>query len=113
MNNAANNFIRESNVDNIFQPGGAAECQPLPLTGRSFGLIHSLDFALIGTPDYIGVAYFWSSAYKHTLREATPRERKTVHDAFLANGLPVDGESPEHWAIVKKYTAKRLKRAWA
>jgi hypothetical protein len=112
VNNAANDFIRESRVDDIFEPGGSTWCQSLPLTGRSLALINRLDTALIGTPDYLGVAYFWAYEYRHSLREATPKQRKAVHDAFLAEGLAVDGESPEHAAIVKKVTAKRLKKVY-
>lgn len=112
MNDAANKFIKASRVDNLSPPGGPSECQSIPLTSRAFYLIHALDRALIGTPDYTGLAFFWSTAYKFNLREATPKQRKSVHDAFLAKGLPLDGDSVAHSEIVKKYTAKRLKKAY-
>ena len=87
-------------------------CYLRPLTFRAFSGLLALDHGLVGTPDYLGVAYFWGQEYKFYLREATPKQRKTVHDLLLAAGLALDGESPEHEAIVKKITAKRFKKAY-
>lgn len=112
MNIAANNFIKESSVDDFRNPGGPSECQSLPLTSRAFYLIHALDGALVGTPDYTGLAFFWHYDYRNYLREATPRERKAVHDAFLGESLPLDGVSIRHDQIVKKITAKRFKKIY-
>lgn len=52
----------------------------------------------------MGLAYWWSHEYKHTLRGATPRQRKKAHDAIVAAGLRLDGESDEHAAIISKAT---------
>ncbi len=64
--------------------------------------LRDLDETFVGTPDYMGIAYFWSSEYKFSLRDASPDKRRAVHAAFLKAGLPVDGESPQHEAIVEK-----------
>lgn len=88
-------------------------CHNLPLTSTAYYSLHALDEkTLVGTPDYLGLAYFWNYEYRHHLRDATPKQRKAVHDAFLAKGLTVDGASEEHKAIVRKYTAKRLKKIY-
>lgn len=112
MNNPAQNFIKASSVDYLANPGGPSECQSIPLTTRAFYLIHSLDRALIGTPDYAGLAFFWHYDYRRNLRNATPKQRKQVHDAFLGESLPLDGTSVRHDQIVHKYTAKRLKKLY-
>lgn len=62
----------------------------------------SLDTSRIGTPFYGGIAYFWSYEYRHTLRLATSPRRIRVHDAWLAAGLPLDGESDLHQEIMEK-----------
>lgn len=62
-----------------------------------------LDRSLIGTPEYMGLAYFWAYEYRHFLRDCTVKSRKKVHDKILEAGLPVDSESPEVEAIVKRY----------
>lgn len=60
------------------------------------------DREAIGTKNYLGVAYFWNYEYRHYLRDATDSKRRRVHNAFIKAGLSVDGESPEHEAIVRK-----------
>jgi hypothetical protein len=81
-------------------PGGPTSSYSLPLTLRAFEAVLTLDEKLVGTPDYMGVAYWWSHEYKWSLREATHKQRKRAHDAILAAGLSLDGESDEHAAIV-------------
>lgn len=72
------------------------------LTQRMFFILLKIDAAMVGTPDYMGLAYWWSHEYKHTLREATPKQRKKAHDAILAAGLRLDGESDGHAEIIGK-----------
>jgi len=72
----------------------------LPLTFRMFTIVYQIDKAMVGTPDYMGIAGWWSYEYKFDLREATNKERKKAHDAILAAGLPLEGESKEHAQIV-------------
>lgn len=62
------------------------------------------DQTLVGTPDYQGIAYFWNYGYRHYLRDASYGKCRRVHDAFLRAGLPLDGESPEHLAIIRRIT---------
>jgi len=82
------------------KPGGPTSSYALPLTLRAFEAVLTLDEKLVGTPDYMGVAYWWSHEYKWTLRAATHGQRKRAHDAIMAAGLPLDGESAHHAVIV-------------
>lgn len=107
-------------LKNLIESAGGVEvnfnapttCYSLPLTFRAFHALHALDHGLIGTPDYLGIAYFWAHEYKFYLREATQKQRKIVHDLFLKAGLALDGVSPEHAAIVEKHLGKRLKKVY-
>ncbi len=60
------------------------------------------DEALIGTPAYQGIAYFWSHEYKHLLRGSSPAAKVKIHNEFIARGLPLDGKSFAHARIVLK-----------
>lgn len=69
------------------------------LTAAATKALLHLDSSLIGTPDYMGVAYFGAYEYRD-LRALTYEHRRRVHHALLAAGLPVDGESDAHAAII-------------
>ena len=56
----------------------------------------NLDKSFVGTPDYMGVAYFWNYAYRHYLRDASIAQRRRVHKKMLDCGLAVDGASEMH-----------------
>lgn len=46
--------------------------------------------------------FFWHIEYKYYLRECSVEARKAVLRAFLQAGLPLDGESPQHEAIIQQ-----------
>ena len=71
---------------------------------NAFMAFLKVDATLVGTPDYAGIAYFWNTEYKHQMRNTTTAKRRLVHQKFLAAGLKVDGDSPQHQAIVDKYS---------
>ena len=59
----------------------------------SFGLVLDLDGTLIGTENYMGMAYFWEHDVKHIMRDVTPKVRKIIHDTALRENLfVVDSE---------------------
>ena len=58
----------------------------------SYGLVKDLDTTLIGTQNYMGMAYFWDHDVKHTMRDVTPKVRKIIHDTALREGLFKDSE---------------------
>ena len=64
-----------------------------------------LDGTFIGTEDYMGLASFWNHDNEHGLRQANPLLRKRIHNEFLKNKLKVDGSSPKHVEILKKFNA--------
>lgn len=66
--------------------------------------LRELDESLINTPDYMGLAYFWSFAFRHELRDATTDVRRKVHTAFRTAGLAVDENTPQHRQIVEALT---------
>ena len=65
-----------------------------------------LDKTFIGTPNYMGVNYFWHHEYRHYLRDASECKRVRVHHKLLKAGLKVDGSSDLHEAIITKETGK-------
>ena len=54
---------------------------------KAHQLLWDLDKKLIGTSEYMGLAYFWDHEVKHTMRDATTKFKKAVHDTALKNGL--------------------------
>lgn len=72
------------------------------LSNKAYEKVHKLDKDFVGTPDYMGLAYFWNHAYRHYLRDCTPLERQKVHQAFLDQKLDLQAESDKHEEIIKK-----------
>lgn len=74
------------------------------VTMEAFYLLKDLDRCLVGSPSYMGVAWFWGNhGYKHILRAATPRERKLVHKEWIEKGLDLWEDSDLHDEIVYKH----------
>lgn len=71
------------------------------ITTHAWLAIRNIDQGFVGTPDYMGVAYFWAHAYKHSLRDASSHKRRITHDRFMAAGLDLDGVSDRHADIVR------------
>ena len=70
---------------------------------KVFCAINDLDNTLVGTKDYIGLAYFWgSNGTKHYLREATISQRKKIHNLWIKEKLNLTEDSPKHYEIIKK-----------
>jgi|LakMenEpi03Aug12_release.lakeMendotaPanAssembly.Ray.scaffolds.fasta_scaffold38884_16 hypothetical protein len=82
------------------------------LTFRATMILHRIDDAMIGTPDYMGLAYWWAEEYKHHLRAATPAECKRAHDKLIAEGLALDGVSDRHKEIIYKITERSVRKAF-
>ena len=88
-------------------PGGSTVAAKPILSLRMYSMLRRIDDAMIGTPDYMGLAYWHAHEYKHTMREATPAQRKRAHDAILAAGLPLGGVSDDHQRIIDKHVSLR------
>lgn len=72
-----------------------------PPTAVAYDKVRELDATFIGTPNYMGVAFFWNREYRHSLRAASHAVRRRIHRSFLRAGLSLDGYSVEHDAIVR------------
>ena len=72
------------------------------VTTKAFGAINALDETLVGTPDYMGIAYFWNWDYRHSMRELSSDKRCRIHDGFIEAGLELGGTSEAHLVIIKK-----------
>lgn len=70
------------------------------LTSAMADKLRSIDTENIGTPNYMGIAAFWSHSFRHYLRSCSSARRVSVHDAFLAANLPLNGDSPAHAEIL-------------
>ena len=74
----------------------------------------------VGTKKYDGKAWYWPHDYRHYLRDASFKQRKAVHNAWVKIGVPVkktkDGDSwlepksnqkKKAWTIVRKAIAPK------
>ncbi len=110
---AAEKFVRTA--DTGCRPGGPTHNERLAVTSKAYCLLHTVDTALIGTQDYMGLAHWWADEYKHILRDVGNTRRQRAHRAILAAGLQLDGVSPEHEEIIRRaarwFVRKRPMRA--
>ena len=79
----------------------------IPWTPEGIRKFLDLDKSFIGTPDYMGMAYFWHYDYRHYLRDSSPYRRRLVHKHLCAAGLDPVGNTPEHTAIITQYAKPR------
>jgi hypothetical protein len=63
--------------------------EPLSLTREMEMRLCRIDKKLIGTENYMGLAWFWSPDFNMLLIHAAPEVRVAAHDAMLAEGLNV------------------------
>jgi hypothetical protein len=75
----------------------------IPWTPEGLRKFLELDKSFIGTPDYMGVAYFWHYDYRHYMRDSSRYRKRLVHKHLCALGLSLDGNTPLHTAIVERY----------
>ena len=74
----------------------------------------------IGTKNYDGKDYFWPHDYRHYLRDASSKQRKAVHNAWVKIGVPVkktkggdlwlepkSNQKKKAWTIVRKAIAPK------
>lgn len=70
------------------------------VTLEAFGKLNALDDTFIGTPNYMGVAYFWGHGVKHYLRGASQAQKRRVHKKWLEQGLDLYGDSDDHFRVI-------------
>jgi len=72
------------------------------ITTDAYFKLMDLDRKLVGTYNYLGIAYYWHYDFRHYLRDATPDKRKKVHNTFLVYNLKVDEVSQMHWKLLEQ-----------
>jgi hypothetical protein len=79
------------------------------LTSEALAALSLIDRGMIGTPSYMGVAWFWgSNGCKHYLRDASTSQRRRIHNQWLDAGLDLLGETLDHYAIIKSVMRVRV-----
>ena len=65
----------------------------------------------VGTKKYDGKAWYWPHDYRHYLRDASSKQRKAVHNAWVKIGVPVKKGKGGHtdWLEPK---SNQKKKAW-
>ena len=72
------------------------------ITWQATDALLKLDETFIGTPSYLGLAYFWAYEYRHYLRSASVAQCKKVHKKWLDADLDFLETSQAHWDIIGK-----------
>jgi hypothetical protein len=81
------------------------------VTFDAFCALNALDKTFVGTPNYMGVAFFWGHGVKHYLREASQAERRKIHKKWLAEGLDLHGESYRHHEIIRQVICQAFEQS--
>ena len=66
----------------------------------------------VGSAKYNGRDWFWPHDYRHYLRDASPAQRKKIHDAWLKIGVPVKGTGLKISDRYLEPKKNQLKKAW-
>lgn len=73
------------------------------ITVDAYMSIYNLDKTFIGTPHYMGVAFFWAHDYRHTgIRELSYFKCRKIHRLILKAGCAPDDVNPVIEDIIKK-----------
>ena len=67
----------------------------------------------VGSKKYDGRDWFWPHDYRHYLRDASPAQRKKIHDAWLKIGVPVKKTGLKISDRYLEPKKNQLKKAWA
>ena len=90
------------------------------LNADAYANLFEHDSRMVGTPAYLGIAYFWNYAYRYPMRDVSYSCRRRVHAAMLDAGLPLDEASETHRRLIedtmnatdRKHLADCYGRAW-
>ena len=74
----------------------------ISINQNNYLAILQLDRELIGTEDYMGLAFFWDYNYRHQLDGAAPAQRRRVHEKLLMAGCKPEGISDMHSKIINQ-----------
>lgn len=97
------NIGKDHAIDVLFSISDNLSLPTAHLEPRAWTVLQQLDESWVGTPNYMGIAWFWHIEYKHQMRDSSPLVRRRVHTALVAAGLSPKEISPEHDVIVYRY----------
>jgi len=72
------------------------------ITFNAMCKLTEVDRGLVGSPDYMGVAQFWSWQHpqKTRLSRASISARRKIHAALMKDGLDLNGDTGIHRSII-------------
>ena len=71
------------------------------LNADAYANLFEHDSRMVGTPAYLGIAYFWNYAYRYPMRDVSYSCRRRIHTAMLDAGLPLDEASETHRRLIE------------
>ena len=80
------------------------------ITFEAFSKLLWLDKSFVGTPNYMGIAYFWNYEYRHYLRDMSGYRRRLVHKKGLQENVDFLEVGNRQWDIIKYHWEKDQKR---
>jgi len=63
----------------------------------------AMDRENVGTPDYMGLAYFWHYDYRHLCRPLSTARCRKAHELILKAGLHPAESTPAHDRVLADY----------
>jgi len=76
------------------------------ITFEAFKKLYELDKSYVGTPNYMGIAYFWNHEYRHYLRDMSEYRRRLVHKKGLKENIDFLEVGKRQWDIIKYHYEK-------
>lgn len=80
------------------------------ITFEAYSKLILLDKSFVGTPNYMGLAYFWNYEYRHYLRGMSMYRLRLVHKKGLAENVDFLEVGNRQWDIIKYHWEKDKKR---
>ena len=70
------------------------------ITMKAMIELYKVDEKLVGTKDYMGIAYFWGHEYKHTMRDLSCAKRRKIHNLGLDRDIDFIKPNKEAWYLI-------------
>ena len=80
------------------------------ITFEALSKLYQLDKSFVGTPNYMGMAYFWNYEYRHYLRDMSNYRRRLVHKNGLEENVDFLEVGNRQWDIILYHWEKDKKR---
>ena len=70
----------------------------------------NLDKSFVGTPNYMGLAYFWGHEYKHTLRDISIAKRRKIHNVGLKKEIDFIKPNKKAWYLIAEVLGTKVNK---